>query len=130
MPWTIKAEGYSGWTNYETWAAALWIDNDQGTYEMIGEWADEALAGEGSGRDPENVLADQIKDMIEEGAPELEASMYSDMLNSALSEINYYEIAEGKIEEAKERKGEDEPEKEEETEEEKPKEEPAEEPAA
>ena len=22
---------YNGWTNYETWAVKLWIDNEQGT---------------------------------------------------------------------------------------------------
>ena len=30
---------YQGWTNYETWNVALWIDNDQGVYEMMKEWA-------------------------------------------------------------------------------------------
>ena len=24
---------YNGWTNYETWNVALWIDNERGTYE-------------------------------------------------------------------------------------------------
>ena len=25
---------YNGWTNYETWNAALWIGADQGLYEI------------------------------------------------------------------------------------------------
>ena len=25
---------YNGWTNYETWNVALWIQNDFGMYEM------------------------------------------------------------------------------------------------
>ena len=28
---------YNGWTNYETWAVALWIDNEQATYQTARE---------------------------------------------------------------------------------------------
>ena len=27
---------YNGWTNYETWAVGLWIDNEQGSYRRTG----------------------------------------------------------------------------------------------
>jgi hypothetical protein len=30
-------ETYEGWTNRETWAAMLWINNDQGLYETVQE---------------------------------------------------------------------------------------------
>lgn len=26
------ADGYNGWTNYETWNMALWVDNEEGIY--------------------------------------------------------------------------------------------------
>lgn len=26
---------YNGWTNYETWNVALWIQNDEGIYNLI-----------------------------------------------------------------------------------------------
>jgi len=27
--------GYQGYSNYETWAASLWINNDQGMLEYV-----------------------------------------------------------------------------------------------
>ena len=29
-----KAMSYNGWTNYETWNVALWLDNDYESYEL------------------------------------------------------------------------------------------------
>ena len=26
---------YNGWTNYETWNVALWLENDEGLYNLI-----------------------------------------------------------------------------------------------
>lgn len=26
---------YQGWTNYETWAVSLWLDNDKGLYHEV-----------------------------------------------------------------------------------------------
>jgi hypothetical protein len=33
---------YNGWTNYETWVTALWIDNDQNSYNYRNELAEQA----------------------------------------------------------------------------------------
>lgn len=36
---------YDGWTNRETWALNLWLQNDEGFYEMTRERVREAVAG-------------------------------------------------------------------------------------
>jgi len=33
-------EEYNGWTNRETWATNLWIDNERGLYEAVQEEAE------------------------------------------------------------------------------------------
>ncbi|KKK92601.1 hypothetical protein LCGC14_2701300 [marine sediment metagenome] len=100
---------YNGWTNYETWSVALWLDNDQGTNEMLREWAQEAwdravYPGDSPyltrGQRATRTLADQIQEHIEENNPlASDASMYSDILSANLHEVNWGEIAKGQIEE-------------------------------
>ena len=90
---------YNGWKNYETWVVMLWIDNARGTY---GYWRDAARE---SLRNAEPTppltrresalfaLSARLKDETEETAPSLDAGMYSDMLNAALAEVEWHEIA-------------------------------------
>lgn len=33
---------YNGWANYQTWNVALYLDNDQGTYTAVVEYANSA----------------------------------------------------------------------------------------
>src|SRR5271166_7201838 len=100
------SDGYNGWKNYETWNVALWIDNDQGTYSMRQEWAEEAWAdAEESSystklQDATSKLAKMIESFVDENNPlASENSMFSDILSAALSEVDYYEIAENWLDE-------------------------------
>ena len=104
---------YNGWTNYETWAVNLWMSNDEGSYnysqEIAQEAYDEASAGDSYASQTREEsamckLADRIKDYYEDTAQDMlyaagqYASVFSDLLNGALSEVNWYEIAEHLIE--------------------------------
>ena len=101
-----QSRQYNGWTNYETWLVKLWIDNDEGSYrywlERAQEVYDNATPNKlitGHTRLEAFVydLSKAMESEIEEGAGELfndSGSMYCDLLNGALSNVNWYEIAE------------------------------------
>ena len=96
--------GYNGWTNYETWNVKLWLDNDEGSYLYWRERAEERYA---EGKEYEYMdaatsdLRDELQAFHEENAPAVSGT-YADLLNAALSEVNWYEIAESLMEDAKE----------------------------
>lgn len=92
---------YQSWTNYETWAVALWIDNDE---EGQARCRAMARATWGASEVHETYLtreesakyavADQIKDWIEGDIPEaVNGTLYGDLLGAAVSEVNWHEIA-------------------------------------
>ncbi len=90
---------YNGWFNYETWLLKLWIDNEEGSSRYWDATAqevyDEAEADAPFTRDERATLdlADRLKSEFEEAQPELEG-FWSDLLNAAMSKVNWYEIAE------------------------------------
>ena len=102
MAQTKDEQGYNGWTNYETWCMALWIDNDQGTYEESRRLA--RLALEVDTDSQANELAGILKDWQDQQRPEEingPASVWTDLLTAAFGEINWYEIAENHLEEVR-----------------------------
>ncbi len=105
---TAKGKRYNGWTNYETWAVSLWIDNDQATYlhwreetaRHVRESDDDEMVGKGiwTAREAARYkLAQQLRDEVTDAAPDLEASVYSDLLQAALDDVDWIEIAESRL---------------------------------
>lgn len=95
---------FNGWINYETWAVALWIDNEQSSYLY---WREEAerhyraasrsdLVRKGASSAAQSAtlaLAEQLKDEIRDGSPLDAPTVYTDLLNAALGEVDWYQIA-------------------------------------
>lgn len=101
---------YNGWKNYETWAVKLWLDNDEGTYnymrtragEVLEEHTDEGTVDDSGFR---IAFADFLKEyhdeQLEEIMPE-NSGVFTDLLRGALSDVDWFEIADAYLSDAKE----------------------------
>ena len=99
---------YAGWTNYQTWAVHLWLTNDESSHKHCREEAEahvrnaphadavrrgifsESLAARFG-------LANQLCQEFKDAVPIQEASVYSDLLESAMDEVNWADIAQAFI---------------------------------
>ena len=101
---------FNGWSNRETWATALWIDNNQALNETAFGWAKNTLEefdGEPDYRDGIYSLAETLKNWIEEELLTFENVSQNRELWLMLTDIgslyrvNYLEIAESYIADVK-----------------------------
>jgi len=98
-------EEYNGWSNRETWATALWIDNDQWMCELAYEYTKHALNECDS--DPVMCLEESLENWITEDLLTLENIAGNQELFNMLTDIgslyrvNWREIAENYLSEAK-----------------------------
>ena len=83
---------YNGWTNYATWNVTLWLDNEQGSYGDMMSYAETAKSTQQLAELIENYI-DQLRYTIY-GDQAHEANLFTDVLNNALANVNWREIAE------------------------------------
>jgi hypothetical protein len=106
----MTTEKYNGYANYETWAVVLWLENDEGMYRYWREAASEARQEAATCREvledvwpakdaPKYLLSERLEGEVSDGCPDLEPSLYLDLLNAALSEVDWHEVAEQFLEE-------------------------------
>ncbi len=77
------SEKYNDWTNYQTWLVFSWLTSKD---RDCSYWTNKA-------RDfDESDLSNQLRNAVKSEAPDL-PGLYSDLLDSALSEVNWLEIA-------------------------------------
>tara|TARA_Y100001973_G_C5160068_1_gene313023 strand:+ start:83 stop:406 length:324 start_codon:yes stop_codon:yes gene_type:complete len=82
---------YNGWTNYETWNFNLWITNEEEDYSHALELAEDS--------ENEYELSKRLEEWAEEMAEDVLTSceyahgFISNMVNSSVREVNFYEVA-------------------------------------
>ncbi len=94
-----KDTTYSGWTNYETWVVGMFLDGNYTGEDTYLEVLGIARSAPSTGK-----LADELKEYLTESIwPEnVPATIGSDLLKAALSEVDWHELAEQKIREVSE----------------------------
>lgn len=99
---------YNGWTNYETTVVKLWMDNDESSYlywqERTAEAWQEAEHGGSHYTTDRSIrarilLAEQLQAEHEDTAPTVNG-VYADLLNAALAEVDWHEIADSLLTDA------------------------------
>jgi hypothetical protein len=101
---SMNTQQYNGWTNYETWLVSLWMDNEEGSQnywtEIAQECYDQSDESRSSTKEQQATydLSKRMEEEHEENQPET-TGLWADLINAALSEVNWYEIAEHYIEE-------------------------------
>lgn len=82
-----RVEGYAGRREYLTRIIVEWIDNELDTLNRVYELGKECKGT--------TVFAEAIKKLVEDAMPESDSPLVSDILNSALEDVDWYRIAEG-----------------------------------
>lgn len=102
------------WSNYETWTVNLSINDTKSSQD---HWREHAVkhwqaalnhqdVKDGKGTPQEIAgrnLSEQLKEQISENAPLKQSGLYTELLNAALSEVDWYEIAEDLLIDAQKR---------------------------
>lgn len=96
-----EEQGYRGWKNYETWAVALYIDNDSDLLALCLDNARDFLESES---EPQAAFADALHVMFESdhnslfqvclgGDEDINADLLNTLLQDALDSVNWDEIS-------------------------------------
>ena len=83
---------YNGFVNRETWLISLWLNNDQDSYELLGSVLGLRTSSTRKAEKLHNLVEDQMYDL------ELEASLWSDLLSTALAKVDWLEVIESNLE--------------------------------
>ena len=80
---------YNGWTNKETWLVNMWLGDEFRVY-----FAEEQPDIACDQYELSLALKDYTEEVVRMDAGSVEGGLTVDLINSALSSVNWYEIAE------------------------------------
>lgn len=85
----LQTQTYNGWSNRETWVVNLWITSEPEICDMLRHII--------KAFDTASEQAEELERCIRQDDTALpgEASMWSDLLTTSLSRVNWHEIIEG-----------------------------------
>lgn len=108
----MRDQTYNGWKNYPTWCVSLWLNNDAGTQEMLGEIVGRSLedadgceqvtSGVWTQEQADRIrVADDLRAFVTDEdcgiIPDLGGTMAADLLGYALDLVDWDEIAASEI---------------------------------
>jgi hypothetical protein len=79
-----ESTGYNGWSNYETWLVALWLNNDQASYNAL-----EMLKARDESK---HCKAESLEELVRELYEFEPVGVVADLVNSAFARVNWMEI--------------------------------------
>jgi len=79
---------YNGWSNRETWLVSLWLNNDPVSYDLLQSAYKKTGNAFSKAEWIESELQDEMCNL------QLGASMWSDLLGTALARVNWLEVIE------------------------------------
>jgi hypothetical protein len=75
---------YNGWSSYETWLVALWLNNDQASYNAL-----EAIKTQDGSVYSK---AEQLEELVRELCEFEPVGLVADLMNSAFGRVDWVEI--------------------------------------
>jgi hypothetical protein len=82
----------NGWSNYPTWVAKLWIDNDEGTANEVNDLIKATPSDYEASKLLQSYMEDPAMDILEDAG--VMSSLMSDLMSYAYGDVNWQEIVE------------------------------------
>ena len=77
---------YNGWSNRETWLVSLWLNNDELNYQLLSDILKLDISNSRKAERLQELVEDQMYNLG------LKANLFSDLLATSLSKVDWLEV--------------------------------------